>query len=177
MNRDETARILSVMSVAFPNFRPENKAFMLSTWENLLKDFSYEQINYALTAYIRTDTTGFAPSIGQLINQISKAKHSDDLNEGEAWSLVRKALENGIYGSTKEFEKFPPLVKRAVGSPEQLRVWATDENYNESVIASNFKRAYAAAVERSKEEEKIPEQMRQLLAGTEQYLRIEGDNI
>lgn len=37
-------------------------------WEKMTADFSYEQMSNALVKYIRSDESGFAPTIGKLIN-------------------------------------------------------------------------------------------------------------
>ena len=57
----------------------------------------------------------------------------------------------------------PPLVQKAVGQPSQLAQWAMDEDYNESVVASNFMRTYRGEVAREKEHNKLPEKMRGLI--------------
>jgi hypothetical protein len=70
------------------------------------------------------------------------------MNEMEAWSLVRKAISNGYYGAEEEFAKLPDDVKRAVGSASQLRTWAMDSGFNEGVAMSQFQRVYRTQQER-----------------------------
>ena len=82
----------------------------------------------------------------------------------EAWALVSRALRNGYYGANEEFEKLPPLVQKAVGSPGNLRNWAqTDAKSIENVIQSNFMRAYKTVVNREKEVERMPADVRALI--------------
>lgn len=64
MTRDETKKILMAIQSVFPNFHIENKTFTLDTWNMILQDFRYSDVEMALIAYVRTETRGFAPSPG-----------------------------------------------------------------------------------------------------------------
>lgn len=161
MTRDETKKILMVMQASFPNYHPVDPAATLNTWELMLQEYTYEQISMALKSYILTDTTGFAPSIGQLVEKVSLICTPDELNELEAWALVSRALRNGYYGAEQEFEKLPLLVQRAVGQPSQLRQWAqTDSESVENVIQSNFLRTYRAVLRKEHDVSKMPIEIR-----------------
>ena len=63
----------------------------------------------------------------------------------------------------EEFEKLPGTVKRAVGSPEQLRAWALDCSYNESVVSSQFMRTYRIESARKIELKKLPSYMNDII--------------
>lgn len=128
----------------------------------MLKDYSYTLCDSALRKYIVTDTTGFAPSLGKIIENINTLSKPRELNELEAWSIVSKALRNGTYGAEEEFNKFPTAIKNAVGSPSMLLTWATDEHFNESVVSSNFMRAYKQEVVRTKEIMSLPPDIKAL---------------
>lgn len=73
-----------------------------------------------------------------LVRELNTPKQ---LNELEAWSLVEKAIRNSIYNSQEEFSKLPPLVQKAVGSPNVLRLWAADGSYSEQVACWKIVRA------------------------------------
>lgn len=88
------------------------------------------------------------------------------LNELEAWSLVEKAIRNSIYNSQEEFSKLPPLVQKAVGSPNVLRLWAADGSYSEQVASSNFMRSYRNEAKKQEEYEKLPADMQQMIDQT-----------
>ena len=81
--------------------------------------------------------------------------------------LVSRALRNGYYGAVEEFNKLPPLVQKAVGSPDNLRNWAlTDINSIENVVQSNFMRTYRTVVNRAKEYQKMPKDIQALIENT-----------
>jgi hypothetical protein len=164
---NEARKIIAVMMVSYPNFKPIDTEIMATTWADMLSDYSYEQINVALKAYIRTDTSGFAPSIGQLIGKLQTISNANtELNEMEAWALVSQALKNGYYGAEEEFAKLPEVVQKAVGTPANLRAWAhTDEQSIENVVQSNFMRTYRTVVKREKEIKVMPSEVRNLIEG------------
>lgn len=166
MTRDETIELLMMIQAAFPNYKPPDKTVAVNTWFLMLADYPYHQVQMALKAHIATDTSGFAPSIGQIIDKMQMINRHAEHNEMEAWSLVSKALRNGNYKSREEFEKLPDLVKEAVGSPENIHNWAqADINSIESVIQSNFIKSYRLVVNRQKEIQKLPKDIKAMISG------------
>ena len=166
VTRDETIELLMMVQAAFPNYKPPDKTVAVNTWFLMLADYPYQQVQMALKAYIATDTSGFAPSIGQIIDKIQMINSHAEQNEMEAWSLVSKALRNGNYKSREEFEKLPDLVKEAVGSPENIHNWAqADIKSVESVIQSNFIKSYRLVVNRQKEMQKLPKEIKSMISG------------
>ena len=166
MTREETIELLMMVQAAFPNYKPPDKTVAVNTWFLMLSDYPYQQVQMALKAYIATDTSGFAPSIGQIIDKMQMINSHAEQNEMEAWSLVSKALRNGNYKSREEFEKLPDLVKEAVGSPENIHNWAqSDIKSIESVIQSNFIKSYRLVVSRQKEMQKLPKEIKSMISG------------
>lgn len=171
MTRDETKKIIMVISASYPNFKPQDLRMTVDVWHSMLDEYSYIQVSTALKAYIASDTSGFAPSIGQVIELMKKIEEPEELNEMEAWGLVSRAIRNGYYGAEKEFEKLPPLVQKAVGTPGQLRNWSqSDIESLESVAQSNFLRSYRNEVRKKQETARMPENIRKLIEKTEQKM-------
>ena len=173
MTRDETKQLIMVMSATFPNFRPDNLSFIVDTWKVFLADYDAKIVNESFSSYVMSNTSGFAPSIGQLVDIIQMFTAPEELSELEAWGYVSKALRNSSYGATKEFLKLPPIVQKCVGSPQQLKNWGqTDIESVENVIQSNFMRTYRAEVTRKKEIEKMPVHIKQLIKKMETPVQI-----
>ena len=167
MTKNEVVKLLMTIQAFYPNYQVENKEFTINAWYSIIGDCDYKPMEKALRAYITTDTSGFAPSIGQLINKLHEVQSPQELNEMEAWLLVSKALRNGTYGAVEEFNKLPPLVQKAVGSPDNLRNWAqTDSESIENVVQSNFMRTYMTVVNRAKEYRKMPKDIQALIEST-----------
>lgn len=161
MTRDEAKKIVMIIKTAYPSWRPDDLSFTVNIWASMLSEYTYQQTEQALRAYIATDSSGFAPSIGQVITKMHVIDEYNELSEMEAWNMVNKALQNSIYGSREEFEKFPDPVKKAVGNSENLREWARAESGSvQTVIQSNFLRSYRSVISREKEFKRLPEKMR-----------------
>lgn len=152
-----------MIQASFQNFKVPDKTVAINTWTLMLEEYSFKDMQLALKTYIHTDSSGFAPSIGQLIDKIKKVTTPEQLNENEAWALVSKALRNGTYHSDEEFAKLPPLVQKAVGNASNIKNWATsDFETIETVIASNFMRSYRGVVARDIEYQKMPSDVKQI---------------
>lgn len=166
MNVTEAKKIIASMIVSYSNYKPTDVDYAATIWSDMLSEYTYEQVDSALRSFIMSDKSGFAPSIGQLVEKIHTMTQPQELNEMEAWSLVSKAIRNSGYNSVEEFAKLPPLVQKAVGLPSQLRTWALDENYNEEVVSSNFIKCYRNELAKQRELQKMPQNVRNLIENT-----------
>lgn len=163
MTREEIQDFLAMIQATYPNFNPPSKTAAVNAWKLALEDCEEKEVHMAFKLYMQTNTSGFAPVPGQIIDKIHTMTQPQELNEMEAWSLVSKAIRNSGYNSVEEFAKLPPLVQKAVGLPSQLRTWALDENYNEQVAMSSFQRAYKSELKRKEELQKMPQNVRRLI--------------
>lgn len=154
MTRDDTVKLIKIMTDTYPNYHPENISDTANTWAVVLREYDFGEIKKGLMSFMLTDKSGFAPSIGQIVNL---AKRADDENGLEAWGKVRDAVRNSYYYSEREFATLPDDVKRAVGTPGQLRAWSIiDSNAFETVAQSQFLKMYAAEVKKTAENKKLP---------------------
>lgn len=165
MTRDETIEILMVVQAAYPNYKPQDKTVAVNVWTEMLADIPYEQVSTAVKAYIQSDKSGFAPSIGDIRERVRDIfSEKDELNETAAWSMVWKAIRNSGYHAEEEFAKLPPVIQRTVHSPSQLREWSLLEDIDGntvSVLQSNFQRTFRAEQQRERERHKLsPDVMR-----------------
>lgn len=168
MTREETTEALMIIQAAYPNFRVPDKTITINTWQRILEDYTHEQVESAIYAFICSDASGFAPSIGQVVEKIQMIQEPEMLSEMEAWHLVYKAICNANYHAEEEFGKLPAAVQRAVGNPANLREWAAmDANAVSSVIQSHVMRSYRTVTQRMREEAKLPENMRKRLKASQ----------
>lgn len=172
----ETRKIIAVLMVAYPNYKPINIDFTVSVWTDVLSDYSYSEVDMAIKAYISTDTSGFAPAIGQVIDKIKSITTPRQMTDAEAWALVRKAISDSSYNAKDRFNELPVTCQRAVGSPAQLRMWALDASYNENVVSSNFMRCYRTEVTRQSELSRMPSEVRQIIEKINNNSQILSDN-
>lgn len=160
MTREEVRDCLKLIQANYENFRPVDMTVTLNLWHESFRDDPVEIVRAAVWAIIQTSTSDFAPKIGQVREKMLALSENQPMNESEAWALVEKAISNGIYGANEEYNKLPEDVKRSVGGPAQIRMWAMSDEESITVAESNFKRTYRAVSARSRELAKLPMIMR-----------------
>lgn len=180
MKKEETKKILSILmgnySEASKKFTQEDIQLKLNVYHEFLKDYDYEIALKGTMAYIRVDKTSFFPTVGQIIDSITNVAISNDVSDMAAWDMVRKAICDSTYHSQERFDEFPEDVKKAVGSPSQLRAWATDMSYAEGVAQSNFLRVYKSVLERKKYEFKLFPNQTKLVENKNQETKLIEEN-
>ena len=168
MTRAETKELLMTISAMYPNFKvaPEEMTFTLNAWHMMLQEYPYKSVQGALQIFVKTNNSGFAPSVSQLINAMYAPKQNNSLSEGEAWALVKKAIKDGNYYSEERFNALPETIQKAIGSHNMIKQWAqTDSDEVNTVIMSNFQRAYRTVLQRESFNDRVPERLSELVSG------------
>lgn len=178
MTMEQTVQVLTLVQCEYPgSFSQLDERGMALKIELWAKEFANDEYNIVFAAvrtYMRTPER-FAPSIGQVREIMTSLTAGEELPEQSAWALVSAACRNGLYGYREEFDKLPPEVQAAVGAPEQLKAWAAmDADTVESVVASNFMRNFKANKAREKARAALPPEMRDLIAGISDHLKLGG---
>ena len=160
MTREELLPVLAIIRtnyrLQFRDMSKDEANDMLNLWAIAFSNDDAEVIRAAVWSYMNAKND-FAPKIGDIREIANRLVGGDELTEGSAWNMVAKAIKNGIYGSAEEFAKLPKEVQRIVGSPNQLRDWAEMETDTvNSVVASNFQRAFRRYQESRNNYEAIP---------------------
>lgn len=167
MTREQVGKLLMTIQAYYPNYNPPDKEITLNAWYIMLAEYPEELVLQALRACIATNTSGFAPDVGQIMSKIQTISQPQELDGMAAWGLVSKALRNGTYGAVEEFNKLPPLVRQAVGMPDNLKNWATSDYQTiETVIQSNFLRTYETVIKRANEINRMPDNIKSLIEKT-----------
>lgn len=165
MTDQEVSKMFLMVQAAYPRVFKDYNAEMIenyiAAWCMVFADIPAEQGFAGLKAYLSTETKGFPPSPGQIMDCIHKMKPDTIPNEMEAWSLVEKAVSGAFYHAEEEFAKLPQIVRRVVRNPGRLKEWGMmDSAAFQTVEQSNFMRIYRAEVEREKQVMKIPQDIR-----------------
>ena len=163
MTEKEVRQLLAMTQAVYPNYNPPSREAAVNAWLMCLSEYDNNVVMAAFKAYMTTNTSGFAPVPGQLVEILQTLTQPSELNELEAWSLVRKALSDSSYNSVERFQELPPIVQKAVGTPQQLKIWACDSEFNENVVSSNFIKTYKTEVKRATELNKMPNDVRKLI--------------
>ena len=131
----------------------------VDVWFSLLKDLEYNDAAAALGKHL--STSPFPPTIADIRLNVQA---DDGLNAEQAWALAYKAISNSSYNSEEEFANLPPLVKKAIGSPANLRELALMPNDTVcSVEKSHFIRTYDMEKKRKRELDSMPKEIRERL--------------
>lgn len=162
MTKSEFSVLAKAMKAVYsdPRFIADTDAMMV--WYELLKDIPYEICQTAIHKYMTTNK--FPPTIADIRQLATEIVSPEVMNEGEAWSLVYKAICNSAYNSQKEFDALPVECQKAVGNPSILREWASlDMDEVNTVIQSNFMRSYKVEVKRSQEYKQLPNEVKDVI--------------
>jgi hypothetical protein len=184
MTKQETAKILSVIKLAYPHsFKDLSKSempMMVELWHDQFKGDTYHDVDIAVRAFISTSKDGYPPSIGQIkASMFNTAKNANEsvLTAQAASAILAKAVSRSGWHSVEEFEKLPPAIQKVVHDPEMLKQWSQmDSQTFHSVVLSNFQRSYNAEVEREEHYEMLPESVKQSLPDFGSVVRkLEGE--
>ena len=80
MLREEAAKLLMMIQGAYPNYKPLDKSVTVNTWHLALTDVSFNLAQQAFMVYLRSDTSGFAPTPGQLIARVHELSIPKQMN-------------------------------------------------------------------------------------------------
>lgn len=174
----ETGQVMDVLTVAYPQFyrrqTEDERAKALLLWAGMFAEEPVELVVAAVKALVCAKTDDWPPSIGAVKARIRQITTPEEMTEAEAWALVRRAIQRGIYNSATEFERLPPMLQRLVGEPSQLRDWALlDEATVQSVVSSNFQRSYRARAASQREYDALPPSVKALMGDVGGRLSLE----
>ena len=166
MNREETKAILAILKAGYPNFykdmTKEDATNTINLWTTMFADDPAQVVAEAVKSLMCT--LKFPPTIADVKEKIAMITQPPAMTEMEAWQMVKSAIS--YYNAAETFERLPPILKRIVGSPNQLREWAIMETEKfDTVVQSNFMRSYKALAAQEKERAMLPESTKQMIAG------------
>lgn len=152
-----------MIQALYPNFKvkPEEMTNTINAWHMMLEEYPADAVGAALKIYSKMNASAFPPSVSQIICSIYAPKQNDELTEGEAWALVKRAICKGNYEAKEMFESLPLTVQKAVGNYRMIQEWAaTDSDTVNTVIMSNFQRSYRAALSKGDFNARVPQEIK-----------------
>ena len=167
MNIRETEIILGMMKTAYPSFykniATKEAQDAVKLWATM---FESDPVNIVLEAIKgMICVLRYPPTIADVKEKIYQIVNSIKDTELEAWGLVLSAIENANYYADECFNNLPPMIRKIIGSPNQLREWAMmDSETVNSVIQSNFMRSYTARSRQDENYRMMPESTRKMIA-------------
>lgn len=176
MTKNDVAELIMILKEYYPrDVESTNIETKVSAWHLILRDYEKNIILNAALVFVSSDTKGFMPTPGQIINKISVIRKSDnDMTEMEAWGYISKAIRNSIYNSKEEYYYLPEILRKCV-TPELLRDWAMVEGDDvQTVIQSNFLRTFRVKKESVKEFEALPKSVQKFSLALAEKMALEN---
>lgn len=156
MDLQQTYSILKAVTGTYPVYYAklgtDELKNMVRIWQAVFQGYTYEQVQAGTVMYIRSDSSGYPPSPGQIIDCIDKL-YPIAMGEDEAWVLVSKAMRNSGYHAAEEFGRLPEEVRMALVSPMVLRDLASG---SPSEARRQFGYSYRRTLEKIRFESRIP---------------------
>ena len=161
MELSETRKVMAYIAAAFPkyfqNVTKQSAEKQAIVWNEALAEYSIQAVLVGVKSFIASDSSGFPPTPGQVIEYIHFTGNPRDHSGTEAWALVRKAVNVPWDQFEASYATLPRAAQIAVGSAESLKELAQmDMQKFETVAQSNFLRMYDAAKRREAKEQVMP---------------------
>ena len=172
MTTKESAYILAILRAAYPSFYrnmpDEDIRAAVNLWADLFADDAYPEVARAVKALIATQTAGYPPTIGAVKEKLVALREPARMTAQDAWALASKAAAGNL-----AWDKLPPIVQRAIGSQSILQDWGMiDVDTFNTVIYSQFLKAYWAYDKREQELAALPECVRALVTSAAERLAL-----
>lgn len=159
MNKKEFAIFASALKTYYPreNLLPNTQAMEL--WFIQLADIPYKVAETALNKWVATNK--WSPSIADIREQASEIVNGTLPDWGKGWAQVERAIRAyGSYNPEKALESMDELTRDTV-----KRIGFVNICMSENITAdrANFRMIYEQLSERKKQNDQIPEQVKQLI--------------
>lgn len=178
MNLTETLQIMAVIRSEYPDFcrgcSQEDIDRKAALWQEMFSGDDAGLVGAAVKAIIASDQREFAPKISHIKEAMRRLTDQDELDEDEAWQLLRKAVSRSGYGAQKEYDQLPEELQRMC-SPGQLYEWSQmDSDVFNSVVASHFRKTYRARRDSRRRDALLPTDVKRFLAGFSERTALEA---
>ena len=167
MTRQEVIQVLTLLAGNYESFAKrtqtdEQVEMMISTWLECLGDLDYKLVLQAVKKTIIESP--YPPTIHDIRkNAIELVNPTTQRTAIEAWNEAYKMICSGAYMTQEEFEQHSPETRKFFGSVNQLKAYATNEDFNMDVVRSNFLKQYELIVERENKQKLLPQKMQDMI--------------
>ncbi|MDD4111340.1 MAG: replicative helicase loader/inhibitor [Clostridia bacterium] len=159
MTRDAIIALLGTLKTAYPYFYKNlTKTETMEVIELWAKMFADDD-NYITTKAVEKliQTNKFAPTIADIREKMQEMTTVNSLDEGDAWKILLKAISKSGYSDYKLWQELPEPIK-SITSARQIHDWGQMESEDvNTVVQSNFLRAYRIKMQEKKEWEMLSE--------------------
>ena len=101
------ALLMANYSNSFKNVEKKDMELIIKTWETQFKDYTFDEVYKAIMSIMANDTSGFAPSIGRIKEELNKKYKESVMPSEEAWSIVLNKASCNPIKARANFEALP----------------------------------------------------------------------
>lgn len=153
---------------------------MINVWTELFNNYPYELVDNSLKEYIMTDSSGFAPSPGQLNKLIAERLKKMDPNRNNdpetEWERIEDLLRKGLKGKVKEtFQQLPELTQQAIGNSKRLEELSRTDERRLGAVKKEFINRYSGLLKEYERQYLEPAFIPVLLEKADKKLLNKGD--
>ena len=157
MNKEETQKILTILRVNYPNnfksvANKNDMDLIVDTWDIQFKSYTLDEVFNAIMSIIATDTSGFAPSIGRVKDELNKKYKDSVMTDEEAWSIVLNSAKCNPTKAKSNFEALPGNIKKAVKHPKFLESLGNANISSQGTFKKDFVKNYNETIENDYQE-------------------------
>lgn len=150
MNRAEFTTILQKIAHYYPRFYAESDPnTVFEDWFEFFENNSFNAVMHAVKAHV--STSKFAPTIADLKAQMVESYLQNKPTSIQAFQVISDAVRKTYdrADAVKQYNALPPILKKLVGKPEQLRDWSNiDDSTFQTVIMSAIRESYTELAKR-----------------------------
>lgn len=154
MTKEETVRILQLLGSEFPlsykSLDEEQQRMKAKLWHDTFEKIPSSIVTQAVTEEIIDAHSGFAPTIGQVINRIIRKITPDpDEHAQEAWEKVLSFVRNyGVDEYRDHYLELPENVRKCVSLPDLMAISYNSQEQNHNFEKPRFLNQFKAIQER-----------------------------
>lgn len=157
MNKEETQKILTILRVNYPNnfksvANKNDMDLIVDTWDIQFKNYTLDEVLNAIMSIIATDTSGFAPSIGMVKDELNKKYKDSVMTDEEAWGIVLNSAKCNPAKARANFETLPGNIKKAVKHPKFLESLGYAGKKDQGTFKKDFVKSYKETIENDYQE-------------------------
>lgn len=172
MNKKEIINLLAIATANFPTLQEKDMKPTAILWEKSLSDVDYKTAEAAVLKVL--STSKFFPTLAEIREAIAQLTQPRQLDAMEAWGLIIEAIRK--YGYSRQREALDSLPEDVAGMVKRFTWWELCMSESPETLRAQFRMAWETQSKRKKEMSALPTEIRNLIEGTSNQLRIEGES-
>lgn len=165
MNKSETQKLLTILSIAYSNFDATDPK-KTEVWHSLIGDLDFPIAKTAIQKLIIDSP--YPPTIHDIRKKVLEVQYPDLPTPAEAWHILTENISRyGSYRASEGIAALPPVVRETAQYMGYVEICRSEDP--EGVLRAQFMRMYEQVLGRRREQAMLPEpikeQIKQIAGG------------